>query len=288
MARTKPDAPVLSDEELELLGLFVDEQLVIERYHGPMSISDQVLSLSKLENAKDVEFPNFFNIARRLQKKALLAQGNRENLQKFIDARAKELDISPSPTLNTRSSFHGPSALGKGLLANLRPRLEEIRQARSRLLEEGRIVVTKRHFNTYGRGYIPGVGDAYRVLRETASRLYAIRVVLHPEDPDRFIPERKNFDSYLRGSAPNCYLERDSILAENVTPAQYRRMLAATASFEASLGQANEQMENELAPIRQRFEQRRAQLLAQLEDEMQNAPEAPPEVGRAAKAIKSP
>jgi major membrane immunogen (membrane-anchored lipoprotein) len=62
-------------------------------------------------------------------------------------------------------------------------------------------------------------------------------------------------------------------MAVDVTPAQYRKMFAATRDFDEAKRRHASQMADEMAPIRQRYAQREVQSLAQLEDELRQAAE---------------
>lgn len=114
----------------------------------------------------------------------------------------------------------------------------------------------------------PGVSALCKVIRETEQRLYVVPVINNYEGSlgktERLPTE---FHPLIRGNQKSKYVERSDVVAEVSSVEHYRQMLNATWAFQDSLKNATDQMQEEIAPIQQRFEQRRAQLMAQLEDE---------------------
>ncbi len=164
----------------------------------------------------------------------------------------------------TKGSLYAITDEGRRVLEALRPQLLRIQEERSAPIDQGRLVAVADC--DWGELRKPGVSALCKVIRETEQRLYVVPVIVNH---GRFAQNDAPLDVFhplIRGNRKSKYVERSDVVAEVSSVEHYRQMLNATWAFQESLKNATDQMQAEIAPIQQRFEQRRAQLLAQLED----------------------
>jgi hypothetical protein len=126
-----------------------------------------------------------------------------------------------------------------------------------------RLIVVK---NDQGYGNRRKYGFLARVLRETKTRLYVERVFAEGEKESRW-------DSIytLHGSRSHEYVERNDVVAEHVTEAEYLAMRRVETGQLEWLDGLEAQEDAEVGEIRERYAARREQNQYAYEDEMREA-----------------
>jgi hypothetical protein len=257
----------LSNGALELLATLADEGYLFwfrDRMMWGNSISYVFLDPKTAVARAEVPFSIIRTLIHRVIDLNLI-----ERLSgKRIAALEASLDGHALEKLRRREkgTLYAVTDEGRRVLEALRPQLLRIQEERAVPIDQGRLVAMA---NCGWRGeHKPGVSALCKVIRETAQRLYVVPVINSYEGSfgktERLPTE---FHPLIRGNQKLKYVERSDVVAKVSSVEHYRQMLNATWAFHESLKNANAQMQEEIAPIQQRFEQRRAQLLAQLEDE---------------------
>lgn len=264
--RRKP----LSDAALETLAAMVDDDLLLLSCSSGMGHSPRLMAKDGRGRADPDKMP--FKITRQsleaLLGRGFIERGDSAKLDEVI--REGRTAAGKPPRVNSKgqpiSAFawydipNVVTGVGKAALEAERGRLADIRAARRHAEESPRFVVAAR--NNYG-DRLPGVGSLLRVLRETETRYYVERA-----NDDGTRAERYSHDSVVHGAFPNHYVEKENVVAVDVTPEQWRAMRRATEDFVSSTSGVEAQAESEIAPILRRAAERKEQLLAQLEDEL--------------------
>lgn len=279
-ARRRP----LADAALETLAAMVDEDLVLLTSSSIQGHGPTLMALDGRGRANSDKLP--FKLGRAaldaLSARGYVDRGDRDKLDDVI--RGRWAAAGNPPRLNRRGeplSFflwqdlpHVVTEAGRAALEAERGRLADIRAARRDAQENPRFVVAARA--RYGTK-LPGAGQLLRVVKETDSRF-----VVEVANEDGTRAEQPQWSGLVKGNGSNQYIEKADVIAVDVTPAQWRAMRRATDDFSSSVSDADSQAQAEIAPILRRAEERKAQLMAQLEDEMREA------MGKAAGAAPAP
>ncbi len=126
-----------------------------------------------------------------------------------------------------------------------------------------RLIVVK---DDEGYGRRRKYGFLARVTRETKSRLYVERVFAEGEKKDRW-----SYIHTLHGRDGHEYVERDDVVAENVTETEYLTMRRVETGQLQWLDGLKEQEDVEVGEIRERYAARREQNQYAYEDELREA-----------------
>jgi len=256
----------LSNNAIELLAILADEGYLFWLDSMPFTDSIAYDFLDPKTAVARAEVPFIIN-------RSLVQRVRDLNLIRRISVnRVAALEASlEAPALEAlRRRSHGAlyaiTDEGRRVLEMLRPQLLRIQEERAAPIDQGRLVAVA-DCDWQGRR-LPGVSALCKVIRETAQRLYVVPVINnHKTSLGKTERLPTEFHPLIRGTQKSKYVERSDVVAEVSSVEHYRQMLNATWAFQDSLKNATDQMQEEIAPIQQRFEQRRAQLLAQLEDE---------------------
>jgi hypothetical protein len=163
---------------------------------------------------------------------------------------------------------YGPTKEGFDFLESMRGRLAELRAADAARPEE-LIVVKGRDYGRHFEREADFAGALCRVVRRTPKRIY-VEVI-----------DRGVAGSFVQGSGGSgSYVDPADVFMEGVTRERFEAMKPATKAFMESIEGAKDMMEADieavLAPIRQRYAQRKVQLIAQYDDEVKGVPEEKP------------
>jgi hypothetical protein len=266
----------ISDAALEMLALMSDEEVLLIS-SGTLTVGRRLFSALKpatMARLRDLPFLLNDAVVNTLYRRGYIVAANKEVVERRLVKCAGNLGMEPIK--DTHLSWHSIPYIitdaGKAALEEMRGRLSEIRDSRERRKITQRYVAAARY--DYSRR-LPGAGNIYAIVRETESRVY-IEDAHHPViDAEREARRNRGFsDSYdasVKGHGLNRWIERGDVIAIDLPPERWVAMRHATRNFDASLAANGAQEDEELAPIKRRYAQRREQLLAELEDGLQGA-----------------
>lgn len=252
----------ISNDAVELLAKMVDDNMILCR-SSAMSHNSMHLYSLKGEGAlweSQVPFKLTTKAFDALYSRGYIFHVSKhtveEKLQKVAIALEKKL-----PSKEHGGTFlawydqpYATTKEGRAVMEDLRGRLIDILAERENAKESPRLLVVA---NYHYSGKRPGVSDVYRIISETEGRFY----IAHLEGK-----AGPNYNPAVKGPLKNMYVQKEDVIAVDVTMEQYESMKRATVEFESSLTQATSQMEAEMQPIKRRYAQREDQLLAMLED----------------------
>jgi len=155
--------------------------------------------------------------------------------------------------------------MGRAALEANRPALEKFKQAEADERAKAERLVIVGYSRGFGGGYggRRKFGALVRVLRETDNRLYVQPVASASKHSDG---AAYYGSTAVRGRGKDRYVEKDDILVDPATEEQFRALVLLDDERGATTDRINKAEQDELAPIKKRWEDSRKQQAAMYEE----------------------